>query len=403
VLFVDAAGESAPVDVWLPPGEPALARYHLRRGADPVLGWAALGLCLDVGARSVTVPLVATAILPLVHRFLDTATRPLVFLLGRTGHFKTALALLAAGLYGDFGEDQDVLTWGGTFTSWEVTNHGARDVLVVMDDFKRASVDARDAIRFVQEYADSTARRRSGSELALRPSKWARSIVLATGEDMLPLQASTAARILYLRVGPGAVDVDRLTAAQERTRDLPGLTVGLLRWFAGQHGLQAQLAQDFRTRRRAVRLVLGSGTNVARVAANVAQLQVAWHVLGQYAHAQGWLRGAGLADWIAAGDEHCLALGREQLRLGKKCWCPIRSSAEFAPVSTMAEISERGSRSNPMCPMTIRLGSTPSRTRNRACSGPRPLVVWVMIGAPVARRARGPTASGSMPSSPARC
>jgi hypothetical protein len=237
------------------------------------------------------------------------------FLLGTTGRWKTALARLVCQLYGHFDDEGDLLSWASTYASWETHSHMLKDMLLILDDFKRGTTDARQVTKFIQHYRDSTGRQRRRTDLSALPSKRARCIVLATGEDAPQLQPSVAARLLYIPVGPGALAQPRLDAAQETIGDLHGLTPDFLAWLAGAHEVQTTLGTDFRPRRKAAMAELGPGTNVGRVAENVVMLSLAWETLGRYLGARGWLDGAALSTLQTVGLQAILGLGAQQLRL----------------------------------------------------------------------------------------
>lgn len=219
---------------------------------------------------------------------MNTHTRPMPWLLGRTGGRKTALGLLASCCYGTFHDEGDLLTWGATYASWEVVSHILKDMLLVLDDYKSATADGRYVTKFVQHYSDSAGRQRRRPDLSAMPSKRPRGVILATGEECPTLQASVAARILYIPVKPDDVRAERdpalpegkspLDLAQAASGNLPGLTIGFVRWVADHPEVRDTLGKAFTDGRAALITVLGEATNTGRIASNVAQLVLAKEV-----------------------------------------------------------------------------------------------------------------------------
>jgi hypothetical protein len=244
VLWTDLAGERPPVSVWLPKRS-ILRRYRLRQGLDSAKGWAALEQCLAVAPRTVTLPLCAAALLPPVHPFLETPTRVLPFLVGLTGRRKSALARLFCCLWGDFLGEGALLRWTSTPTIKETMAHTLKDVLLIVDDYKKKTVDVAEAVEFIQQYSDSEGKDRSSPDLSPRPSQAARCIVLATGENYPLLEPSVLARLLFLPVGPHDLDLVALDRAQENARALGSVTIGFLRWLAAAEDVRTHLPKNF--------------------------------------------------------------------------------------------------------------------------------------------------------------
>ncbi len=330
-LYVDGAGHAhyldAVGDVLAPkgdgdtpfavrvalPADAVLTAYRLRRDVDPATGWAALQRCLRVAPQTITTPLFAHAYLSPLHPYLETPSRTMAFLSGRTGTRKTELAKLAVGAFGDFQGGADLLTWASTYGAWEAVSHVLKDMLLVIDDYKRAVVRSDLVTRFAQDYSTSTGRQRRRSDMSLLPSTRPRCNILATGEDTPDFEPSVAARHLYIAVEPGDVDLSALTIAQRDATELHGLTVGFVRWLISSADVREALPELLRTYRARLIDALPDGVNVGRVAENIAMLLIAWEALGHYALDAGLMTVAEHDAWVTDGYSNLLKLGTTQI------------------------------------------------------------------------------------------
>jgi hypothetical protein len=195
-----------------------LRRYGLELG-DPSAGMqASLRLLLLAPAR-VMVPIWAT-----IWRALFGSCESVLWLVGRTGVFKSELAALAQQHYGR-GMDARHFpqNWASTANDIELTLFAAKDVLVVVDDFAPGSTRGsrheleNKAERVLRGAGNAAGRGRMTADGRQRPDRPPRAQVIVTGED-LPTSHSIRARTLIVPVAEGDVDTALLTSAQERAR-----------------------------------------------------------------------------------------------------------------------------------------------------------------------------------------
>lgn len=322
LYFLDGEGDviqlhaektsAATVRVALPP-DPAIAAYMLARDRTPCAGWAALMRLRATAPPAVTLPLIAQTYLAPLASLIGTPSRPLLFLRGQTGTRKTELARLAAGAFSHAQNTADLLTWSSTYGSWEAVSHTLKDVLLILDDYKPSVVRIDQVTRFIQNYSTSSGRQRRRSDMTLMPSMRPRSLILATGEDSPNLEPSVSARILYVDLKPGDVDLDALTAAQRGATDLHGLTIGFLQWLTQTAEVRTELPELLSDYRDWFIQQLHEGVNVGRIAENLALLQIAWQTLGLYASKTSLLSADVYADWDEEGRQTLMTLGRTQI------------------------------------------------------------------------------------------
>ena len=211
-----------------------------------------------------------------------------------TGSFKSSVSACMLAHFGDFRKKEDLpANWDFTETILEKTAFVAKDVILVVDDFKPESAQRRieertqTFSRLVGAIGDVTGRRRSNPNLETRLEYYPRGVVISTGEYTPALPPSRRARIMKLPFEKGVISTGELSELQEQAPLLPHAMAGYL----------AFIREDFDARRaatverfEAIRDQLSSSYPVhARLAENVAHLQVGFECGIDYALALGVL------------------------------------------------------------------------------------------------------------------
>ncbi len=173
---------------------------------------------LDVAPDRIMVPLIAA-----VQRAIIASLLPLeysVFLNGLTGVLKTSLADVFQCFWTPENRGDRIQSWGSTANAIEKTLFLAKDMLVLVDEYKPGgektdrSEMQRSAKRIFQNVGNSAGRQRDTASGEDRQTRWPRAMVLATGEEAPPTE-STVARLLLLPLSPGDVDTAVLAEAQK--------------------------------------------------------------------------------------------------------------------------------------------------------------------------------------------
>jgi hypothetical protein len=293
---VDLAGTLGRVSI---PGPPT--------GADLVRAVRASLALLSLASDRITAPVLA-AIYRAPLGDMDFAQH----LCGPSGVFKTELAALAQGHYG-LALDARCLpgSWSSTENALEELAFAAKDMLLVIDDFKPrgSSYDVQSyhgkADRLFRAVGNHSGRQRLTRERKLRPDRRPRGLVLSTGEE-IPQGESLRARMLVAEIGPGDIDCNRLTQCQrDAAAGLYAAAMsGYLRWLAGRYtAVRSGLKQQRDKLRDQARSELTKG------------------------HA----RSSGIAADLALGLKHffefAVALGaiteEERSTLAKQCWAAL--------------------------------------------------------------------------------
>jgi hypothetical protein len=208
---------------------------------------ASLGL-LSLAADRITVPLLAgTYRAPFGD--LDFSEH----LVGPSGVFKTELASLQQGHFGPTFDSRNIPgSWSSTENALEELAHAAKDIVLVIDDFKPtgSSYDVqayhRKADRLLRAVGNHSGRQRMNRDGKLRPERRPRGLVLSTGEES-PFGESLRARMWTLEVGYGDIDIQRLTRAQKDAvaGRFAAAMSGYLCWLArGYAERKAQMATE---------------------------------------------------------------------------------------------------------------------------------------------------------------
>ena len=238
--------------------------------------------CLSLAPDRVTFPLLAA-----VYRAPFGKTDFSMFLVGRTGVFKTALAAVCQQ---HFGMAMDSTHLPGHFASTgnalESLAFHAKDALLVVDDFAPTGRHGDEGLESVAErlfraVGNQQGRSRMVGNGRLRQARPPRGLLLATGEEV-PQGPSIRARLLIVEVALGEVDRATLSECQRAGGDgyLAGSMGAFLSWIAGRHD---ELQQRLQTRSLEIR-GQGRGCAVhARLPAALAELQSGFELWLEFA------------------------------------------------------------------------------------------------------------------------
>src|SRR5580704_973918 len=252
-----AVGAQGTCDDWQVHVPAALRHCNMPPSGDRAATIAAIRSSLDflpVAPDQISFPLLAA-----VYRAPLGPVDFSLFLTGRTGTFKTALAAICQQ---HFGAAMDASRLPASFSSTanavgEIC-FGAKDVLAVVDDFApTGGIGDKElhglAERLFRSVGNHQGRSRMAGQRQVRDSRPPRSLLLATGEEV-PRGHSLRARLLIVEVKPGEVDSRRLGHCQRAGLDgqLAAAMGSYLTWIAGQyeevHRIVVQRVHELRSR-----------------------------------------------------------------------------------------------------------------------------------------------------------
>jgi hypothetical protein len=245
---VGPSGTLADCQVRLPP---PLQHYETRVPADPgeLLKAVRSSLrLLSLAPDRISLPLLAA-----VYRAPLGRAGFSLFLTGRTGTFKTALAAVCQQHFGPAMDAGSLLAnFASTSNALEEIAFSAKDSLLVVDDFAPTGGVGDNELHGIAERlfrasGNHQGRNRMSGQRQLQSSRPPRALLLATGEEV-PRGHSLRARLLILDINPGDVDPGVLTESQRAGKEGAFATAmgGYLMWIAGrydelQHRLRARV------------------------------------------------------------------------------------------------------------------------------------------------------------------
>jgi hypothetical protein len=181
---------------------------------------------LDIGRRSVTLPLWAGVYLAPLVSWLSPSPNFVLFLQGISGTYKSTVAVLAAAHFGAFSGVSGLSNFSDTAGVLEKRAFTLKDVLTVIDDWhpagnrRGAEAMAETAQRMIRSFSNRTGRARLNSDMSERQRYSPRGLALFTAEE-LPTLESTLARLCVISVDVEDIDREKLTALQAEAEFLP--------------------------------------------------------------------------------------------------------------------------------------------------------------------------------------
>ncbi|MGZ0051475.1 hypothetical protein [Brevibacillus gelatini] len=239
--------------------DPRLRNYALPASSgDATVAMRASLKLLDIAPKRVTLVLWALVFLsPLCEWLRQVYLEPkfLVWLHGITGSRKTSITKVYLSHFGDNLEHPPA-NFKDTANSVERRTFEAKDSLLLIDDYhpaaspKEAKAMEHLAQQVIRAYGDRVARGRMRQDTTLRPDFLPRGMAIVTAEDVLD-GSSSIARLFPVQLGPGEVDLDKLTEAQQQAPKLSEAMVGYLEWLgqAMAGGDDRLLTEIFREKR----------------------------------------------------------------------------------------------------------------------------------------------------------
>jgi hypothetical protein len=260
-------------------------RYDVRPG-DIAKGLDALlnGL-IEAFAHEVTYPAVAHAFLAPLFRWIRSAKRYALHLVGETGSLKTSYACALLSLYGpEFTSEEPTEKWSSTWKKIEVLGHQAKDVLFLVDDYKPRYTRPADVTALIQNYSESRGRGRLNRNATIQGTKWIRGALIMTGEDIPENESSVISRMLILKLVRPVGANEALSHAQDNSAHLNAVIDAYTHWLAqimpGTEGQVEAWLTEWRD--HYIALCPRSATNPGRIASNIAQNRFAFHTMGQF-------------------------------------------------------------------------------------------------------------------------
>jgi len=212
--------------------------------ADAIM--ASISLVMNLGARHLMVPLLATAYLAPLKEAMDTASCSpnfSLFLVGESGCGKSTASALALSHFGSFTANSLPASFNDTANYIQKKAFLLKDVPIVVDDYHpTSSIQERRRMEATAQslsrtFGDNATRKRMNSDTSLREDTPPRCISIISGESTPNVGESGVARFFLINVEKGDVPMDdALTAAQECARKgyLAKAMCGYIEWLLPQ-------------------------------------------------------------------------------------------------------------------------------------------------------------------------
>ena len=201
--------------------------------AEPALR-ASLAL-LDIGDRTVTLPLWCGVYLAPLTSLLSMKPNFSFYAYGNSGTYKTSVAILYLSHFGEFNGIECLSNLDDSIGILEKRSFILKDTLHVVDDFhpsnrKNDALGAEHIVqRLIRGYSNRTARGRLNPDMSERGRYEPRGMLLLTAEE-LPTLESTLARVAVIEFKELSIDRGRLTEAQGKAPLLSQAMGSYLLW-----------------------------------------------------------------------------------------------------------------------------------------------------------------------------
>jgi len=276
-------------------------------GAEREQAWDAFACLCTCGPAEKVMPVVLQVLAGPLSSAISTAV-PIVHVTGQTGSLKTSFCLAALGLVGTF--DKAPESWTSTMTFLEALAHVGKDLTLLVDDYKRSTVEKQRSaiVRFVNNFADRVARGRANSRggIDVRSLRRPRAMLLSNGEDVWEDEASAQARSIKVTVSRTDIDPARLSIVQEAVANgrlqLFGGTY--IAWLAAHEDLIQESGFSL-LRDHVMHTLIGSRPADAhpRLVASVASLVTVGQIVARFVHET---FGDDAREWLASLLKECV-------------------------------------------------------------------------------------------------
>ena len=194
---------------------------------------------LDVAVPDITYPLFALAHISPLTTILEQPPNFVMFLFGRTGHYKSTLATLAMKYFGNFSITQ-LPNFSDTANAIEKRTSDLKDSLMTIDDYhptaNRFESLTKESIlqRLIRAVSNRTGRTRLKQDASERGAYNPRGMVLITGEALAQVE-STLARVMIVEIKKKEdINLEKLTKLQKYPKRLLRSMASYIDWLRPQ-------------------------------------------------------------------------------------------------------------------------------------------------------------------------
>ena len=255
--------------------------FHPSTESEPLeLVQIVLGDLLNLQDRAVTLPLLGTVGLAVIHKHLPVSGYPTVACVGPSGSGKTSLCRAVQRFFGAFPVEGGLASFASTPAHLERGMHLFSNAVYVIDDHKRSTIGSNvgEYRRLVQIATDRTGRGRLTGAGASRSANIPRCIAILTGEDLLDGEAATVARQVIFPFEKHDRDNERMRRVEERGSRFSVLTRICVEHIQRMEDT-VEIGAVFRLYQADIHAVLDRDPNRERIASHFAQVATGLHFL----------------------------------------------------------------------------------------------------------------------------
>jgi hypothetical protein len=266
---------------------------------------------LGVNDRRVALSLLGAVATAVLYPALKGVNRFAFWLAGKPGSGKSFTAQLFQNFFGHFPPgDGFIATWSSTANFLQAEGFYFKDVVYVIDDYKREIIDSPGSIiRLIQNLADGTARGRlkGGGIAEIRPI---RGQLVSTGESVPDYSVSAVSRLIVIRVPEAAMNTECGARCLEHCAGYSGVMSAFI-----HHLLAKGRMEQFPARQAEAQAFFHANVaelpNALRVAGNLGTLAAALEEFGVFMNNA---IPTALEDILKFVHDDLLALRNEMLR-----------------------------------------------------------------------------------------
>jgi len=225
----------------------------------------------------------AVVLAPLM-RFTRVPSRPLVWFRGLTGNGKSYLTRFLQNFFGDFASAgaERYISWTSTANYIQQAGFYFRDVLYLVDDYKREDVRHGDVVRVLQNYSDGAARSRLRADATANTTRPILGLLVSTGEDFPEANASGRARAIIIPVHQRPKDFAIAKACQDMQPYYKGFMASFLHWVIYHRLWEKHIPERVEYWKQSYYAAITGCANDARIAANHACLAASFELLADF-------------------------------------------------------------------------------------------------------------------------
>lgn len=191
---------------------------------------------LTLADNEIMIPLIATVFLSPMFSILQNAgifMNYVLMVVGKTGTYKSTISALMLSHFGNFEVDTLPLSFRATFAGIEKVAFAAKDVLLVIDDYKPEALETaqeKTMEAILGLWGDRNQRIKMNSTGGLHRKYAPRGLAIVTGERLPHFSQSRLARAITIYTKEGSINFYKLKEIHEKKEQLSFVMKEFIKW-----------------------------------------------------------------------------------------------------------------------------------------------------------------------------